>query len=258
MHLSVDVLLDYAIEGAADVLLQIEIAAQRDQRLVRQDLRVWADAPIKAVAGDHGIGQRCIVHADGRLRASYQGVVVIDRPPVDLATLPATPLGDLPAEAIGYLLASRYCEADQFSGFVEDEFAGLAGGALAVALRDWTARHLRYDAVASTGATTATATFANRRGVCRDYAHLLCALARAAGIPARCASVYAPGVTPQDFHAVGELWVGGGWHLVDATGMADPAAMARVAVGRDATDIAFMTIFGRARLLDQQVRVQRN
>ena len=101
-------------------------------------------------------------------------------------------------------------------------------------------------------------TFAARRGVCRDYAHLLVALARAGGIPARCVSAYAPGVDPPDFHAVAELWLGGGWHLIDATGMATCGDLARVAVGRDATDIAFMTVFGQAYLMNEQtVKVTR-
>ena len=98
-------------------------------------------------------------------------------------------------------------------------------------------------------------TFAERRGVCRDYAHLLVALARAGGIPARCVSAYAPGVDPPDFHAVAELWIDGGWHLIDATGMASCADLARVAVERDATDIAFMTVFGTATLNWQNVAV---
>jgi transglutaminase-like putative cysteine protease len=68
---------------------------------------------------------------------------------------------------------------------------------------------------------------------------------------------YAPGVDPPDFHAVAELWLEGSWHLVDATGMARADELARVAVGRDATDIAFLTIFGRAQLLAQSVRVTR-
>ena len=91
--------------------------------------------------------------------------------------------------------------------------------------------------------------------MCRDYAHLLVALARAGGIPARCVSAYAPGVDPPDFHAVAELWIGGGWHLVDATRMASCGNLVRVAVGRDATDIAFMTIFGSAALNQQTVSV---
>ena len=101
------------------------------------------------------------------------------------------------------------------------------------------------------------ATFAERRGVCRDYAHLLVALARAGGdTGALCFAAYAPGVDPPDFHAVAELWLDGDdWHLVDATGMANMRRIiARVAVGRDATDIAFMTVFGRADLVNSQQR----
>ena len=128
---------------------------------------------------------------------------------------------------------------------------------MAAALVDWVGTRLTYRAGSSQGVTTALDTFASRTGVCRDYAHLLVALARAAEIPARCVSAYAPGVDPPDFHAVAELWLDGAWHLVDATGMAQPEEIARVGVGRDATDIAFMTIFGEAQLCDQQVRVER-
>ena len=39
--------------------------------------------------------------------------------------------------------------------------------------------------------------------------------------------------------------------------MADPAEAARICVGRDATDIAFMTVFGNAQLIEQRVRVER-
>lgn len=104
--------------------------------------------------------------------------------------------------------------------------------------------------------TTAADTFISRRGICRDYAHLLITLARAAGIPARIASVYALGVDPPDFHAVAEIFLGGEWHLVDATGMAREAGMAKIGVGRDAADIAFLTAFGQAQLIDQYVSVE--
>jgi transglutaminase-like putative cysteine protease len=93
--------------------------------------------------------------------------------------------------------------------------------------------------------------------VCRDFAHLVVAMARAGQIPARCVAAYAPGVDPPGFHAVAELWLDGGWHLVDATGMASCGDLARVVVGRDATDIAFMTVFGGATLYRQSVSVSR-
>jgi transglutaminase-like putative cysteine protease len=257
MRLAIDVLLDYSIAEPCDVLLLVEAAAMADQRLEQQDLSVWAAEPLRAVAGEDGIGQRTWARADGAFRVEYRAVVKIDRTAIDLATLPATPVRMLPAETVPYLLPSRYCESDRLEGFVEREFAQLEGGALAVALRDWVRTNLSYAAGTSSGVTTAMMTFAERHGVCRDYAHLLVSLARAGSIPARFVSAYAPGVDPPDFHAVAELWLDGAWHLIDATGMASSEELVRVAVGRDATDIAFMTIFGRGAMCEQRVVVQR-
>ncbi len=255
MQLSVTVELDYWLPAPADVLLQIEVAALPDQRLDRQSLTIWSDSPVAAVAGHAGIGQRCVARGEGQFRLTYDALVTIDRAKVDIAGLAATPLAALPGDAIAYLLPSRYVEGDEFEGFVSATFPSLAGGALAQALVTWIDRNLVYRAGASNGTTTALTTFANRSGVCRDYAHLLAALARAGGIPARCVAAYAPGVNPPDFHAVCQLWLAGAWHLVDATGMAGARDLAIVAVGRDATDIAFMTVFGTATLCRQEVCV---
>ena len=60
---------------------------------------------------------------------------------------------------------------------------------------DWIARHFTYEQ-ASTTSTTALDSFVERRGVCRDYAHVMVTLARASAIPARYVSCYAPGVDP--------------------------------------------------------------
>ncbi|KQN93286.1 transglutaminase [Sphingomonas sp. Leaf231] len=255
MRLSIEAMLDYGFPAPADVLLQIEVAARPDQLLEKQALMIESDHPIRAVAGEDGIGQRCWAHAEGRLVAHYSATVVIDRPVLPIGDLPATPAAYLPATTIPYLFPSRYCESDRFENFVRRTFAGLQGGALAQALAEWVRENLEY--MPGPPGAGALHTFAERRGVCRDYAHLLVALARAAEIPARCASVYAPDVDPQDFHAVAELWLDGAWHLLDATGMARPDEMALVGVGRDATDIAFMTIFGTAMLWEQRVRVTR-
>ena len=69
------------------------------------------------------------------------------------------------------------------------------------------------------------------------------------------ARVYAPGVSPPDFHAVCEVFLNNEWHLVDATGMATAGEMAKIGVGRDAADVAFLTSFGPAFLQQQQVSV---
>lgn len=256
MRLSIEVRLDYGFAEPADVLLQVEAAAMADQRIEQESLILWSDTAIAAVPGEDGIGQRCWARGEGRLVAEYRAVVRVERPAVVLADYGATPVRALPGAVVAYLMPSRYCPSDRFEGFVRAEFAGLSGGALAQALADWVRASLRYQAGTSSGVTTALDTFAMRAGVCRDYAHLLVALARAAAIPARCVSAYAPGVDPPDFHAVAELWLDGAWRLVDPTGMASCRDIARVAVGRDATDIAFMTIWGEAVMYGQSVTVR--
>ncbi|WP_242095273.1 MULTISPECIES: transglutaminase family protein [unclassified Sphingomonas] len=256
MRLAIDVHLDYGFPAPADVLLQIEAALLPDQRIVEAVMDVFSDHPIRAVPGEEGIGQRCWARGDGRLVVDYRALIDVDRPVVALEAYAATPIRMLPGPVTAYLLPSRYCQSDRLEGFVLREFAGLDGGPLAAALAAWVEGAIDYRSGSSMGETTALDTFATRAGVCRDYAHLLVALARGGGIPARCVSAYAPGVDPPDFHAVAELWLEGAWRLVDATGMARCQDIARVGVGRDATDIAFMTIFGSAWLQRQEVRVR--
>jgi transglutaminase-like putative cysteine protease len=80
-----------------------------------------------------------------------------------------------------------------------------------------------------------------RQGVCRDFAHLTVALLRACGVPARLVAVYAPGLSPMDFHAVTEALVDGAWRVVDPTLLAPRSSLVRIATGRDAADTAFLT-----------------
>jgi transglutaminase-like putative cysteine protease len=80
--------------------------------------------------------------------------------------------------------------------------------------------------------------------VCRDYAHLTITLLRALEIPARLVAVYAPGLSPMDFHAVVEADVDGVWQTVDATRLAPTSALVRICQGRDAADTAFLSLFG--------------
>ncbi|MBO0985872.1 transglutaminase family protein, partial [Rathayibacter sp. SD072] len=82
-----------------------------------------------------------------------------------------------------------------------------------------------------------------RRGVCRDFAHLVVALLRALDVPARLVSVYAPGLSPMDFHAVAEAWIEGEWRVVDATTLAPRQSLVRIATGRDAADTAFLSVY---------------
>ncbi len=257
MRLEIDVLLDYHFPAAADVLLAVEVAQLPDQILVEDRLIVDGAKPLTPIAGEEGIGQRTWLTAEGRWRATYRAMVDLNRPEVDVARLAATPKPELPPLVVPYLFPTRYCEADRFEAFVERHFEEVEGGAKIMAMADWIGREMTYVSGSTTVDTTAADAFVSRQGVCRDYAHLLATFARAAGIPARLVSGYALDLDPPDFHAVVEVWLEGGWHLIDATRLAPTANIARICVGRDATDIAFMTIFGTAELIEQNVKVTR-
>lgn len=253
--LHIHVQLDYQFDRACDVLLQIEVADLADQVIEHTEMTVTpCDHLVRVAAQDH-IGERLWLRAEGQVLIEYRATVTLERAVQDCAGLPAVPLHLLPGEAVQYLLPSRYCPSHQFVDFTEQEFGAVAGGAKIAAIRDWIAGHLSYVPGSSDSETTAIETFHGGEGICRDYAHLMITLARAADIPARFASVYAPGVTPPDFHAVAEVFLGGAWHLIDATDMAQAHEMAKIGIGRDSGDVAFLTGFGPLTMNSQSVSV---
>lgn len=257
MRLKIDAALDYHFEQPTDVLLAIEVAKLDDQRLIEDCLTVDGAGPLRPIAGGDGIGRRTWFEARGPLGARYRAVVEVERAPVPIEGLEIAPLRTLPPEVVPYLWPSRYCEADRFESFVDREFGGIAGGKRILAMSDWIHREIDYASGSSDGTTTAADTFVSRRGVCRDHAHLLAAFSRAAEIPARLVSAYAWKIDPPDFHAVVEVWLDGAWRLVDPTRLAPVEGIVRICVGRDATDIAFLTSFGPAEMKAQQVTVTR-
>lgn len=86
----------------------------------------------------------------------------------------------------------------------------------------------------------------------RDYAHLGIALCRSLGIPARSVSSYAYGLTPADFHAHFEAFLGGHWILLDPSRLSPQSSFIRIGHGRDAADTSFATIFGNATMRDMK------
>jgi transglutaminase-like putative cysteine protease len=256
MRLTIHTQLDYWFARPTDVLLQFEAAAIPEQAVEASHLDITPTDHFARVASQDMIGERMWVRIEGQLLVDYRATVRIERMIEDCLDLPVIPLHQLPGETVQYLLSSRYCPADQFQPFVEAEFGGIQDGAKVIAMRDWIAERFSYVPGASDSETTALESFVRRQGICRDYAHVMITFARAAGIPARIASVYAPGVEPPDFHAVAEVFLGGAWHLIDPTGMAKAGDIAKIGVGRDAADVAFLTAFGTAVMNSQSVQVE--
>ena len=151
------------------------------------------------------------------------------------------------ADRITYLRPSRYAESDRLEPIAQAEFSGIRGAPdLLAAVSSWVGSQLSYVAGSSSPTEGAVDTLLKRRGVCRDYAHLVIALLRALDVPARFVAVYAPGLSPMDFHAVAEAAIGGQWRAVDATLLAPRGTLVRIATGRDAADTAFLSTYGGA------------
>lgn len=254
-RIAVSIDLAYNLPEPAPVLMQIEAAALPEQAIISSALTVDPVPGFRRIAAHGNVGERIWLLPQAHLEARYTAEIAISRPAPNLEELPADELQWLPSEAVEYIFPSRYCPVDTLHAAAVDMFGHLSGGAAVVAVRDWIGGHLSYVPGSSHAGTTALDTFHAREGVCRDYAHLLIALSRVLGIPARMVSALAPGVNPPDFHALAQVWLKGAWHMVDATGMADPSNTAIIGVGRDASDVAFLTIFGSATLERQSVEV---
>ncbi len=260
--LSINTRLSFFLPQPAHALLQLEAATIPGQRIVASE--TFANPPRTCVRtpGLNGIGQRMWLRSDGQVQTTYTAKVEVERVPFALERLEAVPLHALPAETTEYLFDSRYCQADPFHDFVANQFAGLEGGALVMAMQLWIAGNMAYEGNSSDSSTTAADSFHSRRGICRDFAHVLITMARAHAIPARYASCYSPGVSPPDFHAVAEVFLAnpqgagaGAWYMVDSTLMADPTTTVLIGVGRDAADVSFLTVFGAAEFTPPEVMV---
>jgi len=257
MKLKISASLNYRLPEPVDLMLQIEAANGGGQQVLDTALDLGQPGHMARIQAADGVCEPIWLRGEGMLRADYRALVAVDRPSVDLAALAEVPLHRLPAGAIPYLNESRYCPSNKFHAFVERRFGEREGGAKIEGMRDWIESRFTYVAGSSDAETGALDSFVERRGVCRDYAHVMIALARAAHIPARMASVYALGVNPQDFHAVAEVFLDGDWHMVDATGMTRPDGCARICVGRDAADISFLTAYSAIEFVSQSVTVER-
>ena len=255
MRFSIDARLHYRFTDPCEVLLLIEAARTSEQRVVSEDLRLSVGDTVGSVEPASG-ERRTLFDARGDVEISYTAEVEVARPDPAIAGAAVCRIRDLPDEALPYLRPSRYCPSDRFEALARRRFAGLEGGAKVAAILAFVHDHLAYESGASDPFTTACETFVGGAGVCRDFTHLAISLCRAADIPARAVSAYAWRLDPPDLHAVVEVFLEGRWRLADPTGMAPVEGLIRVATGRDAADIAFMSIFGRGEMVSQSFAVR--
>ena len=194
-------------------------AAYGDQRRIEHRLRVDPGLPMRWEQDAFGnavvvIEAQRVEHA---VELHYEAI--LERSPAPFPSVDPRSLSDL-----RYRLASPLTVPD--GALREAARALLAGdedpgGALADRINAFVARHMKYVSGATSVETTAADAFARGEGVCQDYAHVMVALCRLCGIPAR----YVSG------HLLGE----GGTHAWVEVLQAAPAPFEAVAVGYDPT-----------------------
>jgi transglutaminase-like putative cysteine protease len=169
------------------------------------------------------------------------------------------PVQDLPPNTLTYLLGSRYCDTDHLSDFAWNTFgSGPEGWARVQAICDFTHTHIQFGYEFASAQRTAWDGFNERRGVCRDFAHLAIALCRCMNIPARYCTGYlgdigVPVNGPMDFSGWFEAYLGGRWYSFDARNNIPRIGRVPIAYGRDAADVAISTTFGPSTLTSFKV-----
>ncbi len=227
--------LDLTLSGPVKLIFSIAVAQgasmqSEELSFVLDGQNVQAEELVDA----HGSRLHVVEASGNQLTMNYRAVV-------DGQFAPA-PVDEL--DLIEYLRPSRYCESDSLAPTAASEFAGLQDQALLAAVTEWVSDILTYVPGSSLPTDGAVRTFLGRQGVCRDYAHLCIALLRALNVPARLTAVFAPGLSPMEYHAVCESYVAGAWYIVDPTRLAPRQSLLRVSTGRDAADTAFLTNLG--------------
>jgi len=171
------------------------------------------------------------------------------------------------ALVLSYLNPSRYCQSDKLYRLANNMFGHIENAFDKVlALTEWIYNNVEYLSGSTNSQTSAYDTVTEQAGVCRDFAHLGIALCRALTIPARYFTGYSYKLSPPDFHACFEAYLGGKWIIFDPTRLAPLNGLAKIATGRDAADTAIASIFGDVRfdaisvsceLADEEFQAQR-
>lgn len=153
-----------------------------DQRRLRHDLTV---APELRVVWEEDVYGNSIATVE----AAYVGEAVA----FDYEATIERIAGELPRVAAHWLDDWRYRGPSTLtvpSGAMRDAADALRRvsdepHALAEAINEYVARHMRYASGVTSVMTTAAEAYAQAAGVCQDYAHVMVSLARACGLAAR-------------------------------------------------------------------------
>lgn len=200
-----------------------------------------------------------VVRATSRVGVAprFEALQPEDSPPWDALVARLRYVARAPYEpAVAFAQPSPYVpRLEALRGWVEPVFpAGRPVAEAALALMHRLHAEFRYEARSTQVDTPLAQAFAQRSGVCQDFAHVLLGALRMLGLPARYVSGYlrtdaadgVPRIGADASHAWVQVWAPGtpgvpadGWLDLDPTNACVPGAdHVRLATGRDYGDVA--------------------
>jgi transglutaminase-like putative cysteine protease len=253
MQIRVGYELKYRFPQPTPMIVTLNIHYTRVSDVVRPDhMIVTPSVPMSAYRD--GFGNWCtrLVAPAGEVRITADGLVTDSGQTDDIApSAHQHAVQELPEETLVFLLGSRYCETDHLSETAWQMFAhSPMGWGRVQAICDFVHRHIAFSYDSASPTKTAWEVFKDRKGVCRDFAHLAITLCRCMNIPARYCTGYlgdigVPAVPgPMDFAGWFEAFLGGRWYTFDARNNVPRIGRVLIARGRDAADVAIATTFG--------------
>lgn len=211
--------------GRHNILLRCQPCEEAWQHIVSE--RLYIDGDFWIEEGHDGFGNRIITGGTEQQHSTlqYTSSGVVELTTYCIPESMPHPMFFLTSR-LTMTDASMQCLLPVLSGrFLDD----------CLAIMHATHRQLTYTPNVTTMQTTAMEVFCSRRGVCQDYAHLMIALCRMAGMAARyvCGLMVGEGVT----HAWVEVHDGQCWYAFDPTNdTAIASGYIKLAHGRDAMD----------------------
>ncbi|WP_397570986.1 transglutaminase family protein [Schlesneria sp. T3-172] len=247
MRFNVSSQLNYHVKFPSTLILNIQAQMSSAQYVVEEKLTTNPQVNYEEFYLEAG-SSRFIRLQTGNaqtLEICYSATVDCSTELVPAKGAPPVSIAEMDRNAIPYLFPSRYVQSDRLSKLAWDLFGKINDPyQKVVAIDDWIYSNIEYALGSTDSQTSAYDTVVERRGVCRDFAHLGIAYCRALNIPARYFSGYAYQLNPPDFHALFECYVAGQWLLFDSTRLAPLNGLVRIGTGRDAADAALASIFG--------------
>ncbi len=245
--------MEYAFQAPTPMILTLKVHSSRASDLVQMDHLQTAPYAEQRAYTDL-FGNPCIrVLAPAGSFTLSTDAIIRDSGQTDVVARHAVqwPVDQLPDEALVFLLASRYCDTEHLANFAWQRFGnGPTGWDRVQAVCDFVHHHIEFGYPHARATRTAWEAHNERRGVCRDYAHLAIALCRCLNIPARYCTGYLgdmgtpPPYGPMDFAAWFEVYLGDRWYTFDARNNTPRIGRILIARGRDACDVPISSTFG--------------